>query len=203
MAARSSSIQSSRSRCSRMISNAWSRTSPEFRYAPDRRVRSITRCCSGFRSIVTGVSCFQATPPHVPASMRWPVLAPVRRPRGRLTILVTLSFSPLSRPHEWGHDTHECVRHVKLAGGTGRSDDGRRIYLDRTAFYPASGGQPHDTGVIAGVPLVDVEDEGERIAHLVAAPLPEHDTLQADEVDCRIDWDRRFDHMQQHSGQHL
>ncbi len=153
--------------------------------------------------------------------MRWPVLAPVRRPRGRLTILVTLSFSPLSRPHEWGHDTHECVRHVKLAGVTdrlyytdsylrefrarvtGRSDDGRRIYLDRTAFYPASGGQPHDTGVIAGVPLVDVEDEGERIAHLVAAPLPEHDTLQADEVDCRIDWDRRFDHMQQHSGQHL
>ena len=80
---------------------------------------------------------------------------------------------------------------------TGRSDDGRRIYLDRTAFYPASGGQPHDTGAIAGVPLVEAEDEGERIAHIVAAPV------EADEVDCRIDWDRRFDHMQQHSGQHL
>jgi alanyl-tRNA synthetase len=80
---------------------------------------------------------------------------------------------------------------------TDRSPDGRRIYLDRTAFYPTSGGQPHDTGAIAGVPLVDVEDEGERIAHVVAAPL------SADEVECRIDWDRRFDHMQQHSGQHL
>jgi len=80
---------------------------------------------------------------------------------------------------------------------TGRSADGRRIYLDRTAFYPASGGQPHDTGSIAGVPLLEVEDEGERIAHVVAA------AVDGDEVDCRIDWERRFDHMQQHSGQHL
>jgi len=80
---------------------------------------------------------------------------------------------------------------------TGRSDDVRRIYLDRTAFYPASGGQPHDTGAIAGVALVEVEDEGEHIAHVVASPV------EADEVECRIDWERRFDHMQQHSGQHL
>ena len=83
---------------------------------------------------------------------------------------------------------------------TGRSGDGRRIYLDRTAFYPTSGGQPHDTGAIARVPLVEVEDEGERIAHVMAAPLPEN---EGDEVDCRIDWERRFDHMQQHTGQHL
>jgi alanyl-tRNA synthetase len=84
---------------------------------------------------------------------------------------------------------------------TERSDDGRRIYLDRTAFYPASGGQPYDTGAIAGATVLEVVDEGERIAHLVAeAPPHVHDT---DEVDCRIDWDRRFDHMQQHSGQHL
>jgi alanyl-tRNA synthetase len=80
---------------------------------------------------------------------------------------------------------------------TDRSEDGRRIYLDRTAFYPTSGGQPHDTGAIGGVALVEVEDEGERIAHVVEAPL------SAGEVDCHIDWDRRFDHMQQHSGQHL
>jgi alanyl-tRNA synthetase len=81
----------------------------------------------------------------------------------------------------------------------GRSGDGRRIYLDRTAFYPTSGGQPHDTGAIAGVALIEVEDEGECIAHLVAAPLPD----EAGEVNCHIDWNRRFDHMQQHSGQHL
>ena len=81
-----------------------------------------------------------------------------------------------------------------------RSGDGRRIYLDRTAFYPASGGQPYDTGSIAGVPLLEVEDEGERIAHAMASPLR---AGEADEVECRIDWARRFDHMQQHSGQHL
>ncbi|MGD0359947.1 MAG: DHHA1 domain-containing protein [Bryobacteraceae bacterium] len=82
---------------------------------------------------------------------------------------------------------------------TDRSDDGRRIYLDRTAFYPTSGGQPYDTGAVAGVPVVEVADDGDRVAHLLASPLPE----DAGEVDCRIDWERRFDHMQQHSGQHL
>jgi alanyl-tRNA synthetase len=75
--------------------------------------------------------------------------------------------------------------------------EGNKIYLDRTAFYPTSGGQPFDTGIIAGVPVVDVVDEGERIAHLVASPV------EFDEVDCRVDWRRRFDHMQQHTGQHL
>lgn len=83
---------------------------------------------------------------------------------------------------------------------TDRSSDGRRIYLDRTAFYPTSGGQPFDTGKVGGVTLTDVEDEGERIAHILAAPLPADDSGG---VDCRIDWARRFDHMQQHSGQHL
>jgi alanyl-tRNA synthetase len=78
-----------------------------------------------------------------------------------------------------------------------RSPDGLTVYLDRTAFYPASGGQPSDTGAIAGIPLLDAADEGERIAHHVAAPL------HAGPVDCAIDWSRRFDHMQQHSGQHL
>jgi alanyl-tRNA synthetase len=78
-----------------------------------------------------------------------------------------------------------------------RSPDGRSVYLDRTAFYPASGGQPNDTGAIAGVPVVNVVDEDERIAHHLAAPL------HTGPADCAIDWDRRFDHMQQHTGQHL
>jgi alanyl-tRNA synthetase len=79
-----------------------------------------------------------------------------------------------------------------------RSDDGRTVYLDRTLFYPTSGGQPFDAGSIAGVAVVEVVDEEERIAHRLAAPLP------ADrEVAGEIDWARRFDHMQQHSGQHL
>lgn len=80
---------------------------------------------------------------------------------------------------------------VETAGG------GCRVYLDRTAFYPASGGQPHDMGTIAGAALIEVADEGDRIAHVTSAPVA------AGEAVCRIDWPRRFDHMQQHSGQHL
>jgi alanyl-tRNA synthetase len=74
---------------------------------------------------------------------------------------------------------------------------GLTVYLDRTAFYPASGGQPADTGSIAGSVVLEVVDEGARIAHRLSAPLA------AGEADCAIDWERRFDHMQQHSGQHL
>src|SRR5664280_2773247 len=78
-----------------------------------------------------------------------------------------------------------------------RSADGRTVYLDRTLFYPASGGQPFDIGSIAGLAVVEVVDEEERVAHRLAAPLA------AGEVAGGIDWKRRFDHMQQHSGQHL
>jgi alanyl-tRNA synthetase len=70
--------------------------------------------------------------------------------------------------------------------------------LDRSAFYPTSGGQPFDLGSIAGVAVVEVVDEDDRIAHRLAAPL-----TAGDEVTAHVDWTRRFDHMQQHSGQHL
>ena len=78
-----------------------------------------------------------------------------------------------------------------------RADDGRRIYLDRTAFYPTSGGQPFDTGTLGGIAVVDVVDEGERVAHVLADPLA------GIRVSGIVDWDRRFDHMQQHTGQHV
>src|SRR5258707_2337603 len=79
-----------------------------------------------------------------------------------------------------------------------RSADGCTVYLDRTLFYPTSGGQPFDLGSIAGVAVVEVVDEEERIAHRLAEPL-----AAGGEVSGEIDWTRRFDHMQQHSGQHL
>jgi alanyl-tRNA synthetase len=79
-----------------------------------------------------------------------------------------------------------------------RSADHKTVYLDRTAFYPTSGGQPFDLGTIAGVAVVEVVDEEDRIAHRLAAPLP-----SAEEIAAQVDWGRRFDHMQQHSGQHL
>ena len=76
--------------------------------------------------------------------------------------------------------------------------DGAKVYLDQTAFYPTSGGQPHDTGSIAGVPVVDVVDEEDRIAHVLAHPIE-----LTGEAECILDWERRFHHMQQHTGQHL
>ncbi len=78
-----------------------------------------------------------------------------------------------------------------------QSGDGTRVYLDRTAFYPTSGGQPFDRGWMNDVPVLDVVDEGERIVHLLGAPLG------VGRVTGRVEWNRRFDHMQQHTGQHL
>jgi len=78
-----------------------------------------------------------------------------------------------------------------------RADGGRRVYLDRTAFYPTSGGQPFDIGRLDGASVVDVVDEEDRIAHVLDAPVA------AARVTGRLDWARRFDHMQQHTGQHL
>lgn len=79
-----------------------------------------------------------------------------------------------------------------------RADGGRRVYLDQSAFYPTSGGQPHDLGDLAGISVQEVVDEGDRVAHLLAAPLPD-----AGVVSGEVAWPRRFDHMQQHTGQHL
>jgi alanyl-tRNA synthetase len=78
------------------------------------------------------------------------------------------------------------------------SPDRQRVYLDRTAFYPTSGGQPFDTGRLAGLDVLEVIDEGDRVAHVLRGPL-----TQIDEVEGTIDLARRFDHMQQHTGQHL
>ena len=82
---------------------------------------------------------------------------------------------------------------------TAVADDGRRVFLDRTAFYPTSGGQPFDTGMLGERRVVDVIDEGARIAHVLDAPLMQ----TTGTIHGRVDWPRRFDHMQQHTGQHL
>lgn len=74
-----------------------------------------------------------------------------------------------------------------------------KVTLDRTAFYPTSGGQPHDLGTLSGVPVVEVADapDGHGVVHYTTAELP------AGPVHGIIDWERRLDHMQQHTGQHL
>jgi len=78
-------------------------------------------------------------------------------------------------------------------------DGKQHVTLDRTAFYPTSGGQPFDTGTLGGAAVVDVVDrEDGGITHVVAGALNTGDVLKGE-----IDWARRFDHMQQHTGQHV
>ena len=72
-----------------------------------------------------------------------------------------------------------------------------RVKLDRTAFYPTSGGQPHDTGRLGDGRVVDVVDEEDEVIHVVDKPI------EIGAVQGSIDWNRRFDHMQQHTGQHV
>jgi alanyl-tRNA synthetase len=71
------------------------------------------------------------------------------------------------------------------------------LVLDRTAFYPTSGGQPHDLGKIGDANVLDVRDAGDEIIHIVDRRPGSPDILGC------INWPRRFDHMQQHTGQHL
>ncbi len=78
------------------------------------------------------------------------------------------------------------------------SERGPAVRLDRPAFYPTSGGQPNDTGMLNDVAVLDVWEDGSGDVWHLLDRLP-----QGDEVRGEIDWERRFDHMQQHSGQHL
>jgi alanyl-tRNA synthetase len=79
-------------------------------------------------------------------------------------------------------------------------ENGRwKVFLDRSAFYPTSGGQPHDTGTLGDANVVDVvEQEDGTVAHFVDRPLEKNSRVRG-----HIEWVRRFDHMQQHTGQHV
>ena len=75
---------------------------------------------------------------------------------------------------------------------------GWAVTLDRTAFYPEGGGQPYDTGTLGGAQVWEVREKDGVIVHLCDAPL-----AAGAAVEGAIDWVRRFDHMQQHSGEHI
>ena len=77
-------------------------------------------------------------------------------------------------------------------------NDGRDyVVLSNTAFYPTGGGQPHDTGWLNDTDVIDVEKIEDEIRHYVSGNIP------TGEVTGKINWERRFDHMQQHAGQHI
>ncbi len=75
---------------------------------------------------------------------------------------------------------------------------GWAVTLDQTAFYPEGGGQPYDTGTLGGAQVREVREKDGVIVHLCDAPL-----AAGAAVEGAIDWTRRFDHMQQHSGEHI
>jgi len=75
---------------------------------------------------------------------------------------------------------------------------GWTVVLDRTVFYPEGGGQPADHGSLGDVHVLDVHEKDGVITHTCDGPLPVGETVTGE-----IDWERRFDHMQQHSGEHI
>src|SRR5262245_59764831 len=90
-----------------------------------------------------------------------------------------------------------CRSFVATVTRTGERDGRSMLVLDRTAFCPTSGGQLFDTGQLGPVDVIETIDEGDDIVHVVSAPLSVGASVRGE-----IDWARRFDHMQQHTGQH-
>ena len=82
--------------------------------------------------------------------------------------------------------------------GCAETKKGWEITLDATAFYPEGGGQPWDIGTLEDSNVLSVREDGEQVVHLCDKPLSVGETVTG-----KIDWQRRFDLMQQHSGEHM
>jgi alanyl-tRNA synthetase len=97
-------------------------------------------------------------------------------------------------------DSHLIEFEARVVDVTDRVSGWTAIVLDRTAFYPTGGGQPSDTGTLNGVRVVECIDDGDNgVLHVVQGAAPSRN----DVVSGRVDWSRRLDHMQQHTGQHI
>ncbi len=96
------------------------------------------------------------------------------------------------------YDDSHLRAFTATVAGVRDQDGGLRVALDQTAFYPGGGGQPCDLGTIGTRAVLDVaENEGEIWHRIDGAVTP------GDRVECALDWTRRFDHMQSHTGQHI
>lgn len=97
-------------------------------------------------------------------------------------------------------DSHLIEFEARVVDVSERVSGWTAIVLDRTAFYPTGGGQPSDTGTIDGLRVVECIDDGDRgVLHVLQGATPAKDAI----VRGRVDWPRRLDHMQQHTGQHI
>jgi alanyl-tRNA synthetase len=81
----------------------------------------------------------------------------------------------------------------------GKDETGSYIVLDQTAFYPTGGGQPHDLGTINHINVQNVEEIDGQVRHYLEKEIMDVNAL----VSGNLNWERRFDHMQQHAGQHI
>lgn len=96
-------------------------------------------------------------------------------------------------------DSHLVDFEARVVDLTERVSGWTAIVLDRTAFYPTGGGQPSDTGTLDGSRVVECVDDGENVLHVVQGATPARGAI----VRGRVDWSRRLDHIQQHTGQHI
>ncbi len=98
------------------------------------------------------------------------------------------------------HDSRLLEFDAVVISVSARDDGQIAVILDRTAFYPTGGGQPTDTGTLGDARVVDcIDAESDGVLHLIAGSVPEI----GDRVHGKIDWLRRLDHLQQHTGQHI
>src|SRR5580765_4095805 len=98
------------------------------------------------------------------------------------------------------HDSRLLEFDARVVDLSTRDDGAVAVTLDRTAFYPTGGGQPNDTGTLGDARVIDcIDAEAEGVLHLIQGATPEI----GDAVHGKIDWLRRLDHMQQHTGQHI
>jgi len=98
------------------------------------------------------------------------------------------------------NDSHLIEFEARVVDVTERVSGWTAIVLNRTAFYPTGGGQPSDTGTLNGARVVECIDDGENgVLHVLQGPTPERGAV----VKGRVDWARRLDHIQQHTGQHI